>query len=372
MASSGPAPRIREIDYMKGLAILGVIGIHASINFTPLEPMGPLAWFLVNVGFFLQFAVPLFIFLSGFLLSLRYGGEYSMGQFYVKRAYSILPQYLFFSLLFLAGKNLLYGPVTAMQAIFSLLTASSSYHLWFIAVIAELYLLYPLIARIYRRAEKSSLAPYLLIACLAMQVVWNAACTAIEGSGDAFTGGLLRRVFISQVFYFIAGMHLAKNPDAFKGRDIKIRYLVPAPILLTLMVAGLTLQDMLWPTLYPAVEGYSFWLFLAAEALKPPLYFSAFIMCYRLVSGPAGRGKAVLGTLGKYSFGMYLIHAAFMPPLCIALAAVGMENTNVAFYVLLFGLTVLLSYASVYLLSFLPHSALLVGAHNDFGRASGL
>lgn len=364
--------RVGEVDRLRGIAIIGVVGIHASLDFLPLAPVSGLTWLLASTGFFLQFAVPLFVFLSGFLLSIRYQGSYSAFRLYVKRAYSILPQYFIFSLLYLAGRNYLYGPVTAMQAVFCLLTASSSYHLWFIAVIAELYLLYPPIDRIYCRAERSSLLPYLLAALFVVQVGWNTACIALEGSGDSFAAGLLQRFFLSQVFYFVAGMYLARNPNILKGPDIKIRFLLPASALLTLAVTCLILPALFLPVFYPYIEGFTVVLYLAAEALNPLLYVLAFAMCYKLAKGIAGRGRAVLGAIGKYSFGMYLIHAAFMPFIVMALSAAGITNTGTAFYLLLFGLAVLLSYTSVYLLSFLPHSALLVGTHNEPGKATAL
>ena len=55
---------IKEIDYLRGFAILAVIIIHTSANFTEVEYLNNLVIINIFIDVFSHFAVPLFIFTS--------------------------------------------------------------------------------------------------------------------------------------------------------------------------------------------------------------------------------------------------------------------------------------------------------------------
>ncbi|MDD4620297.1 MAG: acyltransferase [Methanosarcina sp.] len=93
--------RIEEIDYLRGFAILAVVAIHTSANFTKIQNVNLLLTINVIIDVFSHFAVPLFIFISGFVLSIKYKGQFSQKIFLQKRAKSILLPYIIFSTLYL-------------------------------------------------------------------------------------------------------------------------------------------------------------------------------------------------------------------------------------------------------------------------------
>lgn len=68
--------RIGEVDYLRGFAVLAVIAIHTSSNSQILN-LNLLLIVNLIIDVFSHFAVPLFIFISGFVLSLNYRGLFS-------------------------------------------------------------------------------------------------------------------------------------------------------------------------------------------------------------------------------------------------------------------------------------------------------
>ena len=86
---------------MRGIAALAVIAVHISMNYTRIPDVNLLA--LTNVFIYItaHFAVPVFIFISGWVLAARYTGYFSIREFYRRRAKTILIPYLVFSGLYL-------------------------------------------------------------------------------------------------------------------------------------------------------------------------------------------------------------------------------------------------------------------------------
>jgi peptidoglycan/LPS O-acetylase OafA/YrhL len=62
----------REIEYMRGFAALAVIAVHISMNYTQIPTVNLLALLNVFIYIAAHFAVPVFIFISGWVLAARY------------------------------------------------------------------------------------------------------------------------------------------------------------------------------------------------------------------------------------------------------------------------------------------------------------
>ena len=141
------------MDYLRGLAILLVISVYVSSVFTDMNSPSFLYFLYISIGTFSEAAVPLFIFISGFVLFLHYQKNFSLVTFYKKRFLSVVPQYLIFStfylvfFMFLAYLNLQYttGPVTfsLKDIVFDYLTGNAALQLWFFTLIIQLYIYIP-------------------------------------------------------------------------------------------------------------------------------------------------------------------------------------------------------------------------------------
>ena len=171
---------VPEMDFLRAFAILAVLAIHVSAGFTSIPQINALMVVNVGIDIFTHFAVPLFIFISGFLLYLKYNKNYSLKEFYLKRFWRIVPPYLVFTTFYLAFNaaiaTLKAGVITLpsfLQIIYAYFAAGGYYHLWFFLIIIELYLFYPLIVKVYNFFADRKLGFLFLVISLILQLGWQ-------------------------------------------------------------------------------------------------------------------------------------------------------------------------------------------------------
>lgn len=167
-----------EIDYLRGFAILAVLAIHTSQNYVKITEINSLLVANIVINEFSGFAVPLFIFISGFVLSLNYNGLFSKRTFYIKRVKSVIPSYIVFStiyILFNIVSSAIHGELkypSIIDVLVNLLTANSSYHLWFFALIIQFYIFYPYIIKLYEFFKVNNKIFHFIFVVLITQLVW--------------------------------------------------------------------------------------------------------------------------------------------------------------------------------------------------------
>ena len=164
-----------EINYLRGFAILSAISVHVSGNFTEMSKINLLTILYMAIDALSCVAVPAFIIISGFVLYNSYNVNFQIGHFYRKRFKYILPPYFIFSILYSIYDSkihhlmIIHKPLNLdlSDFVIKLLTGGAYYHLWFFALIIPLYLLYPLIVKIYIYFEnKNDVVLFLLVAFL--------------------------------------------------------------------------------------------------------------------------------------------------------------------------------------------------------------
>ena len=123
---------------------------------------------------FATFGVPHFIFISGFVLYNKYSKDFSLSTFYKKRFLAILAPYITFTAFYVfypyigaaLYRSLFHVGTVGHNAIPSVVSLVTEYatalltgvdQLWFIVLLLELYLLYPLLVRFYNRFGHNSL-----------------------------------------------------------------------------------------------------------------------------------------------------------------------------------------------------------------------
>ena len=140
--------RITYFDNLRGLAIIGVIAIHASDNGLHFESNDPNYYFIVAWRQLLNFSVPLFLAISGYFMA--------------SKSVSTVPDYLnflkiqipkvyiplfFWSIIWFALATLIYKmPIQA--ELLKLIAFQSSGPYYFIALIIQFYLLLPALQRL--------------------------------------------------------------------------------------------------------------------------------------------------------------------------------------------------------------------------------
>jgi surface polysaccharide O-acyltransferase-like enzyme len=147
--------RIDELDVLRGMAILSVILQHAlgvyirrpEIHFADAAMIG----MLFNIT---KFAVPTFVFVTGAALVYNYYDHLNYPKFLWKRVKDILLPYFIWSI---AYESYSYGLPEAnflwiRNFIKDLVYGNAFYHLWFVVMIFQFYLVYPAFRAMFKKA----------------------------------------------------------------------------------------------------------------------------------------------------------------------------------------------------------------------------
>ncbi|HMM21848.1 MAG TPA: acyltransferase [Selenomonadales bacterium] len=334
--------RVSAIEYIRGLAMLGVVGIHTgaySLN----NPDVNLHLFAA-LEIFTRFSVPIFFFVSAFGLFWRYQPEepFHYGAFLRRRLRAVLLPYLVWSLFYMAhyswsaGESRLWDVQTVVEY---LLFGLASYQLYFLVILIWFYLLMPLwraLVPLLIRRPVSSLAGLLIL-----QIAFNyysSYCLLPDSDNYFWRTAIQYRLsywVLHYVFVFLLGAVCAVRFADFSALLARYRRTIAAFFLATLsfMLAGyywLILHDR-----YTPAEAVNTVHQLSPEGMLYTLASCLFF--FDLLQRPLPpRFARWLGLLARYSFPVYLIHPLIMHYLDNWLAAAGQAMTTpvvIGFYV---------------------------------------
>lgn len=354
---------IEEITFLRGFAILAVIAIHTTGYFTEMKSYNTLVLLNLWTDIFSQFAVPVFILISGFALARNYRFDFSLIKFYKKRIHSIIPQYLIFSVLYTVFNNWAVIQSNPLKSNFALLLnnilhSNASYHLWFFSIIIQFYILYPLIIKIYAFCKRKDRAESLLALLLIIQILWM---VGIHSSYFPF----IKLNFISFLFYFGLGIYASDHFDQFRKSANRLTpiYLIMS-LALTLGASFFIIIGLTMGYRYNSIPAY---FFMGAELVYPILRIATFLLFFDLAARLVEKKNIlakVVSRIGEYSFGIYLIHIFFNQSAIKILKGMAIDYDNWIFYPIVFVVTVILSYFAVRLISYMPYSYYLIGRRN--------
>ncbi|WP_430466737.1 acyltransferase family protein [Winogradskyella ouciana] len=142
-----------DVDVAVGIAIALVVYGHLLFN------VKDLAWFVESRRLIYRFHMPLFMFLSGLLMSYSYKPVESLkmyGEFLKKKLKKFVPPYLLFSFIFLLFDYLFYGLnssdlLETVKATFIYPAEGSAGFLWYVYVLFEFYLVLPLLMLVAKK-----------------------------------------------------------------------------------------------------------------------------------------------------------------------------------------------------------------------------
>jgi peptidoglycan/LPS O-acetylase OafA/YrhL len=302
LRSASKTTHLWQIDVVRLLTFTAVIAVH-SLAFTE-QPDNRLA---AGAMMLLQFGREVFFALTGFVLVYTaWNGTRRVRDFWLRRlsyvavpyvawtgiyyAYSVLgPQHLHPSLSVLAT-DLLYG--------------GAMYHLYFLLVTMQLYLVFPLLLAFVRRTAHRAWR------VLGLVTVVNLAWLAVVQYVAAPSGSAgwwwyhAYEILPTYSMYVLAGCYAAVHLS--KVQEVVARYSRP---LIAIAGASAALAIGLYLVQLPYLAPRS-----AASVLQPATTFScvsALILLYllgsRWASGPR-RGEKTVALLSDASFGVYLAH----------------------------------------------------------------
>jgi peptidoglycan/LPS O-acetylase OafA/YrhL len=377
--------KIEEFEILRAFAALGVVVLHVgnSAQWASGYLLQSFRYFRFE-QVFIHFAVPLFTLISGCVLGLKYRGDFSVSNFYKKRALSIIPPYLLFSLIYTAYRYLspnFYRPglemessVALSEVLFNLATGKAINFFWFFVCIAQLYLLYPLLIRFVssRIFKNNPLIFFILI--LLIDYRWyfikNEYVLLFNIHGGFITNIISMHIkysFISLLLYFVIGMYMSNDYDSVKSKLIGLK---PWFIyLFFFLYAPFEIYYNIHPSnsVFPIklTSNFPEFAIYISAFFKPLCIISVIILLYKLSINLLERNNhasRLFMYIGRYSFGIYLIHFLIIRQTTgIIYSFYEPFHLEVKFYLLTLISTVLLSIGSLRLISCLPYSKYLVG-----------
>lgn len=290
-------------NFMRVFAALAVVIIHATAGSThQFHATG--SWIsLDGLGTFLnqwaRFSVPLFLFLSGFGLECSASRRKSLRwiPFYKERLVKVAFPYFFYA--FVVILISWQGPVNAFEkAKIFLSVKSPDYHLYFIKIIVQCYLLFPILRQVPRLSLLIGLS-FSLVYFYPGQLLF-----------ESFFGFKPFYILASIVFpwlpYFIFGILFARNSDQNSKVSNTLSLMLLALLLLifdySMRAQALRFTEGASSAYYDhfhryTVFFYSVTTFMFFYAVKP------FQKMYDL---------SLINSLGKFSFFIYLAHPLFL------------------------------------------------------------
>lgn len=326
---------IPEIDGLRGVAILAVIVIHTSANFTQIDTINSLLISNLVIDVFAHFAVPLFVFISGYVLSSKY--QQVTATYYSKRIKSITLPYISFSIFYLLCSTLYNAELPPPNAIYNLLTGGYGY-LWFLLMILQLYLLYPFL-------RNRVMNQYILGSAFVAQLTW------ILFGSMVIPSNLVGLVFLSHIFYFVLGIYAQGH-----STKLKASYLVLIPILTAISSYSLIGKIVEYGG-YDNIPNGALPLYTITSTA---LFTLTVIGLYNITFSI--KWPKVLLSLGRYSFGIYLIHAFFMSVIGLLLEKAGITPLQWQFYPIMFACTLVCSFGFTWVMWRLPFISTAIGA----------
>jgi len=284
------------LDYSRVFSIFAVILIHVSMGVVLLNDVGTEFWWVGNFyDAFSRWCVPVFVMVSGALL-LDENKAGNISSFYRKRVKKILIPLVFWTVFYLLW-YVLKGQVLGYEIISSdifekLTTGTPHYHMWYLYMIAGLYLFSPFISRAICGLNDKELLFIISILFLMSSL------TYIYTSFFSSSTDLFITTFIYYLPYFIFGYYI----NNFKS-NIKIRY---AYVLFTL--SGLLTMVGFYITSFMSISVGQMYFYGFLSITVIPMSVSVFY----IFNNFKFRQSRLVSSLSSLTFGVYLIHPVFL------------------------------------------------------------
>lgn len=303
----GGSERLIYLDLLRVLSAFCMIMLHVSSPGLS-APLGSFEWLVNNVyDGVTHFCVPVFIMISGaFLLDPE--REYSLGKLYKVKILRIVTAFAFWSGFYAVinafKRNLPLGKEYILEFLTDFIMGER--HLWFLFTIAFLYAITPFFRKI---TQDKRLTEYFLVLCVVFMFgLSNIGAFALHGRIDKISDYVNENMNIHFVlgfaFYYVAGYYFKQFS---LSRSLKLVLYALAVISAVIIPVG--------TYYYSAKIGANFLTFYRYHS--PPiglLSVGIFVLFKDLFSGIElkSRAEKFVGFLSKYSFGIYLVHMAFV------------------------------------------------------------
>ena len=269
---------------LRGFAIIFVVSIHTFGGATFRAETYLCKLICGMITSISQSGVPIFIFISGYLLYLRNKNDFSVVNFYKARFGRILPPYIFVAYIY----SVLFHDFSLESFTFKLFTFNIHFHFGFIGLICSFYLFFPLLLTLFKKFN-----PYIfLFGSFAFQLIWIILLELPLVKLNYYFYPIIS--FPSHIFFFTLGMFFVKKKEKIFLIS-KYRIVLAILTLLLLINAFINLNFI---SLGPKYELRIFGLSIIAILLL-------YRLSYRI------KNNKFLKFIASYSYGIYLFHLLF-------------------------------------------------------------
>lgn len=296
-------------EVLKAVAILTVLLIHiiSSIRQSPFVSSSPNQLLAITLDQLSRISVPLFVALSGYGLFYKYSKEkLSLGSFFKRRIIKVLPLYIFWSIFFVILFKIIPAWAPSREQpdlLWQLLLGRADYQLYFVPMIFQLYLIFPLILKLFTKWPVTT-----LIISIAVQLIWWRFFSYLGltvTSWKYFAEDGEQYLWMTNwIAYFVLGMFLPKIWGWFDKN--KLLFLTVfmgffGSAIYTILNAQFAIQNGVDPLFALKFTRYPLFLYS----------FSAVIICSYLVA-KFNFKNTFLVYLGKVSYPIFLSHTFFL------------------------------------------------------------
>lgn len=290
-----------ETNILKALAIATVVILHFNVFLFSRFPVSSFNWnIILLVDQIARFCVPLFVALSGYSLAKKYlTVPFSLKDFYLRRVTKLLPSYIIWSLVIYLGLHLAFSasPNLDPKNLADLLIwGKADYQLYFVPMIFQLYILFPVLYFLTKKFGWLMLVVSLAVQSIAFQYYFPAP------DQEQY------RMVITWIFYFVLGIYLAQK-DFFLAKN-KVLFILS----IFLILAGFAWGQ--WDVANNLGKGLNL-IFVTKTARLPIIvYATGFILAgpflaKRLTALPK-KLVSFLIFVGIQSYLIYLGHTLFL------------------------------------------------------------
>jgi peptidoglycan/LPS O-acetylase OafA/YrhL len=359
---------LHQVDVVRLLTFGSVIMVHTMASTTAPNDGTARAVLML-----LHFTRETFFVITGFVLfHSNYRQDLDLARFWRRRFLLIGVPYVVWSVLYWLTYAWRYRSVDLRQLLVQLLTGTAEYHLYFLLVSMQVYLVFGLLVRVIRATAGHHGA--LLAAFAAWQLAlfwllhdvlpsWHA-----QPRWVAVLAEYAQQLLPFYLVYVVAGALAAVHLERTQSWVLAHGRLLAAVVIASAVVAE---------AVYLVQVATGTGPFRAADVLQPVMVPYALIVTagllwlglrYALRRRPGGRVSAAVGEGSRISFGVFLIHPLVISlllttPVSRVLTAGGQPLESVLIWVL----TVLVSIAAVEVFVRTPLSLALTGRRRSRG-----
>lgn len=369
-----------ELNLLKGLALLGVIfqsSISSTLQNNPVSHNDSIMMGMLY--HFAKFSAPAFVFIAGFAIIYHQQSRVNYRQYLVGKTADLIQPLIFWSILYfsLSTEVAPFSLEWFKEMLNAIITGSAAPHLWYVVMIFQFHLLYPMIINLFNKTNtivNTEKQLYLLMAAISsayLLLMFYSNRFIYNGNALTDSKWLLYtdRSFIAYSFYFILGGVAAQNLSKWRQFVTKA-----SPVVTFLFITFYTWigHDLL------SFSGDGAIRLEASTYLKPSMFlyvFTEILLLYAFVL-TIMKTRSVLYQIvqffGQYSFGAYLSHVLFMGWISSIMSNL---DSSLNYYVqgtILFVTTAVFSISFSFLMSSAPFSRILTGHFEKFNWGKGI